>query len=276
MKPNEIGVFLKCTGIQDPEKALAAVKELGLNVIQVSKLPDEYYSEEGARRFVELLERYGIKASSVVIVHEGERYSNWQTVEKTVGYLPPETLQDRLEYSRRCIDFAAAVGAPTVTTHMGVLPHDSSAAGYQRLLGAVREVASYCKSREVILALETGQETAAELVEFIDHVGEDVKVNFDGANFIIYGLDDPLEALEILKDLIVSVHAKDGLPPTEPGLLGKEVPLGEGKAEVCETVRKLVRSGYAGPFIMEIYAGKDRLSELRKGKAFLENCLEHV
>jgi hypothetical protein len=49
--------------------------------------------------------------------------------------------------------------------------------------------------------------------------------------------------------------------------------LGEGRAEICETVRRLAVSGYAGPFIMEIYSGVDRLLELRKGKAFLERCL---
>lgn len=276
MKSNEIGVFLKCTGIQDPRKALAAVKGLGLSVIQVSKLSDSYYSEEGALKFTELLENYGIEASAVCIVHEGERYDDWETVEKTVGYLPPETLPKRLEYSRRCIDFAAAIGAPIVTTHMGILPKDPSSSGYERLLRAVREVAGYCRNKGVALALETGQETGVELLEFISRVGEDVKVNFDGANLILYGLDDPLGALDILKDFIVHVHAKDGLPPIRPGLLGREVPLGEGKAEVCKTVRNLVKSGYTGPFIMEIYAGADRLLELRKGKVFLENCLANI
>jgi len=280
MGKNEVGVFLTCTGIRDPEKALAAVQELGLRVAQIQsrQLPDHFYSKEGARKFVDLLEKYRVEASAVCIVHEGERYHDWETVVKTVGYLPPETLLERLEYSKRCVDFAADIDTPLVTTHMGILPKDPSTPGYQRLLKAVREVASYCQNRGVTLALETGQETGTELLEFMNLVREDVKVNFDGANLILYGLDDPLEALDTLKDLVVHVHAKDGVPPARSGLLGREAPLGKGKAEVCETVRRLVKFGYAGPFILETYVWRehktDPLFELRKGKAFIENCLE--
>jgi len=275
MKRNEIGVFSTCTGIGDIEKALTAIRELGLGVVQLQSrhIPHVYYSREGARKFAGILEDLGIDASSLCIVHEGERYDDQDAVERTVGYLPPDTLSKRLEYSRSCVDFAVAIGAPFVTTHMGVLPKTPSAPGYQRLLRSVREVANYCKKAGIELALETGQETGTELLEFIIRVGEGVKVNFDGANLILYGQDDPLMALHALRDLIVHVHAKDGLPPTRPGLLGREVPLGEGKAEVREIVRVLVVSGYAGPFIMEIYSGIDRLLELRKGKSFLENYL---
>jgi sugar phosphate isomerase/epimerase len=252
-----------------------ALSELGLGVVQIQsrQLSGEHLSRDGARKFVELLEDNGIKATAICIVHEGERYADWETVAKTVGYLPPATLSKRLEYSRRCVDFASAIGAPIVTTHMGILPNSPSEPGYGRILTAVRDVARYCQSAGVMLALETGQETGAALLEFIDHVGEDVKVNFDGANLILYGLDEPLRSLEALRGLIVHVHAKDGLPPAGPGLLGEEVQLGEGRAEIRETVRRLAVSGYAGPFIMEIYSGVDRLLELRKGKAFLERCL---
>jgi len=275
MKRNEIGVLSTCMGIRDLEKALAVIRELGLEVVQLQSrhLPDDCYSGEGARRLVGLLENLGLHVSGLCIVHEGERYDDREAVERTVGYLPPETLTERLEYSRGCVDLAAAMGAPTVTTHMGILPKIPSEPGYQRLLRAVREVAHYCQRTGIELALETGQETGTDLLEFISRVGEEVKVNFDGANLILYGQDDPLMALRALKALIVHVHAKDGLPPTRFGLLGREVPLGEGKAKVREAIRELVASGYAGPFIMEIYCGTDRLLELRKGKSFLEKGL---
>src|SRR5438552_11871979 len=37
-KLRQIGIFLRCTGQEDPVKALTAVKSLGLDLIQVSKL----------------------------------------------------------------------------------------------------------------------------------------------------------------------------------------------------------------------------------------------
>ena len=39
---NPLGVFLRCTGQNDPLPALRAVKSLGLDTIQVSKLPDRF------------------------------------------------------------------------------------------------------------------------------------------------------------------------------------------------------------------------------------------
>ena len=155
-----IGVFSTCTGIRDLGKALAAVKELGLEVVQLQSrhLPDDYYSREGSRRLVGLIEEHCLHVSGLCIVHEGERYDDQLAVERTVGYLPQEMLASRLEYSRRCIDLAAAMGAPLVTTHMGMLPKIPSAQGYQRLIGAVREVARYCQGAGIELALETGQE----------------------------------------------------------------------------------------------------------------------
>lgn len=279
MGRNEIGVFLPCTGVRDPGRALEVVKGLGLGVVQVQslQLPDSFYSREGAERFSDLLGDYGIRASAVCIVFEGERYDDWETVVRTVGYLPPETLPARLEYSRRCVGFAANIGAPTVTTHMGVLPKDPSSPGYRRLLGAVREVARYCQDGGVTLALETGQETSMELLDFISLVGEDVRVNFDGANFVLYGTDDPIKALEVLKDHIVHVHVKDGLPPEGEGQLGREVRLGEGEAGVRRTISSLVDFGYAGPFIMEIYVWRelktDPLHELRGGRDFISTVL---
>jgi len=280
MGKNEIGVFLPCTGVKDPKKALEIAKRLDLRVVQIQslQLSEDFYSKEGAKRFVNLLERYGIKASAVCMVFKGERYDDLETVRRTVGYLPPETLPSRLKYSKRCVDFAANINAPIVTTHMGVLPKNPSSTGYQRLLNAVREVARYCRNVGVTLALETGQESSTELLNFINLVGEDVKVNFDGANFILYGIDNPIKALRTLKDHIVHVHVKDGLPPEKEDLLGREVSLGEGKAEVRKTICELVSFGYTGPFIMEIYVWRERkidpLLELQKGKFFISAALD--
>lgn len=44
-----VGVFLRCTGQDDPLRALQAVKSLGFDTVQVSRLPDRFYTPEGAR-----------------------------------------------------------------------------------------------------------------------------------------------------------------------------------------------------------------------------------
>ena len=63
----------------------------------------------------------------------------------------------------------------------------------------------------------------------LDANRENLGINFDPANMILYGTGDPIKALDILGAHVLSVHAKDGdWPDSHPGALGKERPLGEG------------------------------------------------
>jgi sugar phosphate isomerase/epimerase len=259
-----IGVFLKCTGEDDPAKALAVVKSLGLSRIQVSRLPDRYYTPEGAREFAGLLEETGVRADSVVVVFDGESYKDQDAVRRTVGFRPAALRSERLEYARRCVDFAAAIGTRIVTFHMGFLPRDPADPIYRALHDAVSELAAYAAGKGITLSLETGQETGEELARFLDGItAARVGVNFDTANLVLYGLDHPPQALARLRDRVTSLHVKDGLPPEDPSRLGREVRLGEGQAEVAECLRVLQDAGFEGPLIIENYVWRERGSDPR-------------
>ena len=278
-KPSErIGVFLRCTGEEDPRKALAAVKALGLDRVQVSRLADRYYTAEGAREFAGLLAEAGIRSDAVVVVFGGESYEDQESVLRTVGFRPPALRAPRLQYARRCVDFAAAIGTKVVTFHMGFLPRKPGDPDYRDMLRALGDVAVYAAGRDVTVSLETGQETGEELLAFLDAVpGARVGVNFDTANLVLYGLDQPARALEKLLSRVTSVHVKDGLPPEEPGRLGREVRLGEGRAQVAECLRVLERSGFEGPLIIENYVWRDLgtkpLDELARARDFIRAAL---
>jgi sugar phosphate isomerase/epimerase len=117
-----------------------------------------------------------------------------------------------------------------------------------------------------------GQETAEELLAFIRAVDRpNLGINFDPANLILYGKDRPIEALESVKDHVVSCHCKDGVWPTEEGQLGSEMPLGQGQVDVPAFVAKLKAIGYAGPLTIEREAGDDRIGDILRGKALLES-----
>jgi sugar phosphate isomerase/epimerase len=217
-----IGVFLRCTGEEDPRKALAAVRSLGLDRVQVSRLADRYYTAEGAREFAGLLAGAGVRSDAVVAVFDGESYKDQESVLRTVGFRSAALRAPRLDYARRCVDFAAAIGTKVVTFHMGFLPRRPADPDYREMLKAVGDVAVYAAGKGVTLSLETGQETGEELAAFLDAVeGARVGVNFDTANLVLYGLDHPARALAKLLDRVTSVHVKDGLLPEEPGRLGR-------------------------------------------------------
>ncbi|RYG65740.1 DUF559 domain-containing protein [bacterium] len=101
-------------------------------------------------------------------------------------------------------------------------------------------------------SLETGQETAKTLQRFLSDVAlPNLRVNFDPANMILYGNDQPIEALDLLAPYIIGVHCKDGLWPTETDQLGEEVPFGEGQVNAKAWLEKLIATGYTGPLTIE-------------------------
>ncbi len=272
---NPIGIFLRCTGENDPLRALQAVKSMGLNTIQVSRLPDRFYSTEGAREFAGMLRDMGIRADSVVVVFDGESYRDRDTVVRTVGFRPLHLIPERLAYARRCVDFARAIGARIVTFHMGFLPADPADEAYQAMLKAVTDIAAYAASRDVTISLETGQETGEQLAAFLDKITvARVGVNFDPANLVIYGVDSPSQALKHFVTRVTSVHVKDALLPGKPGEMGREVSPGEGRAELAECFRMLKAAGFRGALVIENYVARNEktnpMDELRRAKAFIE------
>jgi sugar phosphate isomerase/epimerase len=152
------------------------------------------------------------------------------------------------------------------------VPIDPGDPLYVSLVGVIQKIADACAEQGLGLSLETGQETAEELREFIHAVDRpNLGINFDPANLILYGKDRPIEALESVRDWVVSCHCKDGVWPTTEGELGSEMPLGEGQVDIPAFVAKLKGIGYQGPLTIEREAGDDRIGDILRAKALLES-----
>ena len=81
---------------------------------------------------------------------------------------------------------------------------------------------------------------------------ENLFVNFDPANMILYGCGEPIEALRKVGPYVRSVHCKDAKWAAHPGRdWGAEVPLGEGDVGMENFLRTLDGFGYAGPLTIE-------------------------
>ncbi len=117
----------------------------------------------------------------------------------------------------------------------------------------VGEVADYCAGLGLTMNLETGQETAGTLLHMLESLNRDnLGVNFDPANMIMYGSGEPLEALRKVGAHIKSCHCKDAVWSDTPGKeWGKEVPLGQGDVNIEQFVATLHELGYAGPLTIE-------------------------
>jgi len=275
----EIGVFLNVTRafvpgtrVLDVDRACAAVRELGFRTVQLGKLPDESYAPAGAARLADTLRRHGLTAGALTMVYDGESYTDLEAVRRTVGFVPAERVEERVAYSLRCVDTAADVGVPLVTTHVGLIPADAGDPGYRRVLDATNRVAAHAAARGIRLALETGQESAEELVHLLDRLDHPAGVNFDGANFVCYRTDEPLAALRALYERVLGVHVKDYLPPDEARFL-RPCPLGAGAARVDATLAFLVASGFPGPLVLEVYSEEDHLGTIARARDHVRSRL---
>lgn len=247
----EIGVFASIDaglGV-----SLEVVAELGIPTLQLHAPHAHSRKPETARRFLERIGAMGVRLTAVFGGFDGESYADIPTVEQTVGLVPPGTRASRLREMMEISDFAVELRCPVVALHLGFVPHDSASAAYGDIVEVTRKLCDHCRANRQSLHLETGQETAGALVRFMSDVARDnLFVNFDPANMILYGTGEPIEAVKLLGSRIRSVHCKDATWSDRPGeTWGAEVPLGEGDVNMPLYLKTLLETGYRGPLTIE-------------------------
>lgn len=232
---------------------LDVARDLGVPTIQLHAPSPQSRTPQRAKEFLAQLEQLGIRLTAVFGGFEGESYQDIPTVVKTVGLVPPETRAARLAEMKEISDFARLLNCNVVALHLGFVPHDPKLPLYGEVLAITRELCDHAKQNGQALHLETGQETADALVQFIQDVQRDnLFVNFDPANMILYGSGEPIAALEKVGKWVKSVHCKDGRWAKHPGEeWGQEVALGDGDVGFENYLRTLDKIGYHGPLTIE-------------------------
>jgi L-ribulose-5-phosphate 3-epimerase len=265
-----LGVIAQVTS--DPEAAILRVHDFGFPTCQIAS---EAFDPGTAERLRAALDRYGIEATSVIAGGPGPEIYDFYQGPQTIGLVPPEYRDARIAQIKKYSTFAHYCGIPAVQTHCGFIPENPNDALYKEAIVAIREVALYCKQNGQSFRCETGQETPITLLRAVRDVGaETLGVNFDPANLVMYGKGDPVEAVDILGPHILGVHAKDGLYPTNPTSLGREVPIGQGKVDFPALIRKLKEAGYAGPLTIEREsAGIEQAHDILAAKEYLEKLI---
>ncbi len=232
---------------------LEVAHELGIPTIQLHAPQASTRTPQHAERFLGRLRELGIRLTAVFGGFEGESYADIPTVVRTVGLVPPATRAARMQEMKEIADFARQLQCEVVALHLGFVPHDRADPGYAQIVAVARGLCDHCRGNAQRLHLETGQETAEALVQFLGDVGrENLLVNFDPANMILYGSGDPIEALRRVGPYVRSVHCKDATWAAQPGKeWGREVPFGEGDVGAELFLRTLLEIGYDGPLTIE-------------------------
>ncbi len=271
-----LGVVVDLHSADLVDGVLARVRGFGLSCCQahVGEMPSIALAEP----IRNAAKKYDVEITAAMTGGPGKVIWDFYGGPKTCGLVPPEMRAQRIKALELASDLAKACGIGAIHTHCGYIPEDPNSSLYQESVGAIREVASYAKANGQIFLMETGQETPITLLRTITDTGLDnLKVNLDVANLILYGKGEPVGALDVIGQHVRGLHAKDGLYPTNGRQLGKETPIGQGRVNFPEVIRKLKQLNYTGSITIEReIAGPEQAADIRASKIFLERLIDQT
>lgn len=216
------------------------------------------------------LEEAGIPIISGMFGCAGEDYSTLDTIRVTGGLAPDATWDRNLTHIKSIVPVASALGLKLVTFHAGFVPHDPTDAEFKKMTDRLSIVAEIFAAAEMVLGLETGQETAAELATLLNTLNcPNLVVNFDPANMLLYGKGDPIQAIRILGPWIRQVHIKDAHPSAVPGKWGTEVAVGTGDVDWPAFFSALHDACFTGGLVIERESGTTRIADIRLAREMI-------
>jgi sugar phosphate isomerase/epimerase len=248
---------------------------LGINRVQIACGDPHHAAWDEGDRLPEAARAAGFEMVGAMLGFPGEDYTTPETIRHSGGFGNPATRGERLERLAWGLERTRALGLADLTLHAGFLPEpgDPDRKPFLDTLGKVSDMA---RGRGVTIAFETGQETAQLLRQTLEELKcDNLKVNFDPANMLLYDKGDPLDAVEVLAAHIRSVHVKDARRTRTPGSWGEEVPLGQGEVNIRAFLQRLRKIGYTGPLCIEREVGnqEERSRDIAHGIRYIRECL---
>ncbi len=270
-----LGVVTKVDAGVNPDEALAKVRRLGFSTCQMAVGMAPASLAGPIRRAAE---KHQVAITALMTLGEGRMVWDLKDGPKTIGIIPQPTRSGRIDALKRASDLAKSCGVKAVHTHCGFIPEDPNEPLYAEALQAIKEAATHIRNNGQTFLMETGQESPITLLRAIKDVGLDnLAVNLDVANLILYGKGEPVGALDVLGKYVRGMHAKDGLYPSDPYGLGEETPIGKGRVRFPEVFVGLRRLNYTGPITIEReISGPAQESDIASSKLYLQRLLKQT
>jgi len=268
-----LGLFIPFDDLY--EERFSELQGMGFETCQLGCRDEQRYTTAQADRLKHTAESFRVEITAFWSSLESPVVWDFQSGPLVIGIVPRAYRFERMKSILRGADFAARVGIQNIATHAGFIPENPADSNYREVVCALRYLAQRLKENGQNLLLETGQETPVTLKRAIDDAQMDnIGVNFDPANFLMYGTANPVDAVGLLAGHIMGVHAKDGEYPVNGRELGLEKPLGEGRVNYPLFIEKLKASGYDGPLTIEReITGPQQKVDIIKARKLLETLI---
>lgn len=274
----KIGTCVLMSSMDGLAEKFATLRKHNFDTCQLVSWNPSIWTEENAALVKKMLEENEITVSAFWCGWDGPKVWNFYDGQLTLGLVPVEYRQMRIENLCNGADFAHKLGITDVVTHMGFIPENPYDPNFSSFCVAVRTVAKHLQANGQWLLFETGQETPVTLLRCFEQVGcDNLGINLDTANLILYGKANPVDALEVFGKYVRNIHAKDGCYPTNGHELGLEKKIGEGKVDFKGFFTKLHELGYHSWVTIENELDSStQLQEILDSREFLEKIIDEV
>jgi sugar phosphate isomerase/epimerase len=257
----KLGVRLESLGLP-VRQALLEAQRLGVTGVQadaVGDLAPDRLSETGRREFRHLLRSHGLELTALgcPLRH---------------GLDTPVNLQPRIDHVRKVMSLSFDLGARVAIVEAGRITEQPDDPRSAVLTEALLALGHHGDRVGAVLAVETGLEPGATLLQFLDRLDTGgLGVNYDPANLLMNGFD-PIAELSPLLGKVAHAHAKDARAGGA-SRSALEVPLGHGDIDWMRVVGTLGAAEYRGWLVVERESGATRAADVAAGVAFLRRLL---
>ena len=273
---NKIGTVIVLREETNILQEMEKLKSYGFECCQIIVWRAYLYTDEKANEIVSASQKTGIEISTLWSGWSGPTEWNFTGGPMTLGLVPPAYRMKRAEELIEAGRFAVKIGVSRVATHVGFLPENMNDYEYLGIIAVLRYIVKEYKKLGIDFLFETGQESPVALLRVIEELDMDnVGINMDTANLILYGKANSADAVSIFGKYVKDTHIKDGFYPTNGKKLGREVKVGEGLANIPAVIKNLKAVGYTGNYIIEReIGGEQQLKDIVDTKRYLETILK--
>lgn len=274
---NELGVLIGYNPNTDLVAKFKEAQASGFTTCQLCMWsPPMFKDDKCAENVKNAIAETGFKVTAIWAGWSGPCEWNFTMGPSTIGIVPPAYRLERCKVLMDASDFALKVGVNRIITHAGFIPEDPADPNFAGTVSALRWLCKNMKSKGQYFLFETGQETPVTMLRTIQAIGTDnIGINFDTANLILYGKANSVDALDVFGKYVMETHIKDGMYPTDGMELGHEVPVGQGKANIPGVVKKLKELGFQGSFTIEReISGEKQKRDIEMARDLLIKCME--
>lgn len=274
----KFGTLVRLQNALDSEKSFAALRELGFDSCQLVYKPEKYCLQDAAV-IKENADKYGVEISAFFAGYNDD-YTQWELKYdfRNAGLNSVAFGAERLRYVISAFPFVAALGVQDVVVHAGFIPNDPFASEYAQMLCMIKLLTDKAKKHRLNILMETGGESPITLLRLIKELHADnLFVNLDTGNLIMYGYGNPCEAVMTLGKYVRNVHAKDGMPPIDPYEIGTEKALGEGVVDFKRVFTLLKQYGYDRFVTIEReISGEQQKRDIQSGFDYLKEIMNNI